>query len=253
MGRTAYDEAFYKFQGEQSRLSAQRLLPLAFSLIECKSLLDVGCGVGPWVATAKELGVPEAIGVDGSYVEERLLVIPKDMFVSADLTQALDMQRRFDLVISLEVAEHIPPSSAETFVDNLTKHSDAIVFSEAIPGQGGNHHVNEQWPEYWESKFKARGYLQFDVFRKQIWNDSEIPWWYRQNVYLYVKAASLSQFRNLAEIDLKSCAPVASVHPELFTERINEPMPLRRILRDLPAAIRTALAARARRVLSFGS
>jgi 2-polyprenyl-3-methyl-5-hydroxy-6-metoxy-1,4-benzoquinol methylase len=65
------------------------------------------------------------------------------------LIQPLDLEKEFDLVVSLEVAEHLPASAADQFVNTLVKHGKKILFSAAIPGQGGQDHLNEQWPDYW--------------------------------------------------------------------------------------------------------
>jgi SAM-dependent methyltransferase len=230
-------------------VAAQHLLPLTFSYVPCLSFLDVGCGVGPWVAVAQQLGVPEVFGIDGDYVDKRLLCIPPSRFLSSDLTQPLDLHRRFDLVISMEVAEHIVPSSADIFIDNLTRHSDAVLFSAAIPGQGGTFHVNEQWPEYWQAKFAARGFQQFDVLRGAIWEDQDIPCCYRQNAYLYIDTKTLSSYPALQQADSSKFRPIASIHPELFTEAVIRPRGLRRLVNELPAALRETLKVRGMRLI----
>ena len=63
-----------------------------------------------------------------------------------DLAQPLQIDRRFDLALSLEVAEHLPPECGSEFVQTLTDLSSVILFSAAIPFQGGTDHLNEQWP-----------------------------------------------------------------------------------------------------------
>ena len=93
--------------------------------------------------------------------------------------------RRYDLAISIEVAEHIEPGNAEEFVRLLTGLSDTVLFSAAIPGQGGTGHVNEQWPEYWAALFRASGYGAMDCLRTKIWDDAQIPFWYRQNCLIF--------------------------------------------------------------------
>ena len=249
MTNAPYDATFFKGQRDASMVAAKQVLPLAFSVIPCMSLLDVGCGVGPWVAAAQELGVPEAVGVDGSYVDRQLLLISEQHFVSSDLTKPLELHRKFDLVISMEVAEHIDPSAAGLFIDNLVRHSDAVLFSAAIPGQGGTFHVNEQWPEYWRAKFAAREYQQFDVIRNSIWENREVPCCYRQNTYLYVNSRSLGRFPALLQADLKNSRPVACIHPEVFAEALGRPLALRRIFHELPAALRRTLEIRGRKLL----
>ena len=71
----------------------------------------------------------------------------------------------------LEVAEHIPPECADIFVESLTWGlAPVIMFSAAVPGQGGTLHLNEQWPAYWASKFAQHGYVLIDCLRPQLWD-----------------------------------------------------------------------------------
>jgi len=186
MADNPYIRDFYLRQAAGSRLSATRLLPVVLGMLRPRSIVDVGCGVGTWLAVAMEEGILDIVGVDGSHVERDLLQIPASRFVACDLTTDIDLNRTFDLVISLEVAEHLPEQSADAFVSSLVRHGPAVLFSAAIPCGSGTGHVNEQWPAYWAGKFSERGYVAIDCLRPLIWNDPEIEWWYRQNTLLYV-------------------------------------------------------------------
>jgi SAM-dependent methyltransferase len=152
-----------------------------------KSLLDVGCGTGTWLEAALDLGARDVLGVDGAALPDDLLRVPGNHFCSADLGRPLSLGRRFELVLCLEVAEHLDAASAATLVDSLTAHGDRILFSAAAPGQAGMHHVNCQWPEYWQRLFNARGYACSDAVRWQIWDNADIEPWYRQNLMLAVR------------------------------------------------------------------
>lgn len=66
-------------------------------------------------------------------MNKELLYVSESIFYAHDLTKPLHLNRRFDLALSLEVAEHLPKKSAEIFVDTLCKLSDTIIFSAAIP------------------------------------------------------------------------------------------------------------------------
>ena len=148
-------------------------------------MLDVGCGRGVWLATWQRHGASDVVGVDGPYIERSRLHIPPNLFLARDLAQPLALERRFDLVESLEVAEHIPEAMAEQFVDSLTRHGSLILFSAATPGQGGEHHINEQPPAYWQAKFNARGYELFDFLRPRLLANKDVYLWYRHNVFVY--------------------------------------------------------------------
>jgi hypothetical protein len=108
-------------------------------------------------------------------------------FRSADLSEPIDLGRRFDLVQSLEVAEHLPQQRASDFIDVLTAHSPLVMFSAAVPGQGGEHHINEQPLQYWREKFRERGYVAIDCVRPQAVANRRIQHWYRYNIVLYAE------------------------------------------------------------------
>ena len=147
-----------------------------------QSLLDVGCGIGTWLRASLDFGVAKVIGVDGIAIEKSDLLVPGSVFQQRDLTQLLDMGRRFDVVLCLEVAEHLERNFGPILLDSLVRHADVIVFSAACPGQPGQHHVNCQWPSYWQKLFNKRGYVCSDDVRWRMWSDDAIEPWYRQNM-----------------------------------------------------------------------
>jgi hypothetical protein len=149
-------------------------------------------------------GVTDVVAIDGDYVKPDQLVIPAANFRAADLSQPLDLGRKFDLVQSLEVAEHLPHAKAATFVETLTRHGDVVLFSAAVPHQGGEHHVNEQPPEYWRQLFKAHGYLAFDWLRPRLADQRQVKGWYRYNSFLYANEAGQ---RRLSESILEDRVP----------------------------------------------
>jgi hypothetical protein len=147
------------------------------------SLLDVGCGTGTWLRAASQLGVSEIYGVDGIIVGDSYRHVTKDVICQHDLSVPFNLNRRFDLVLCLEVAEHIPQSSSQVLVSSLATHSDTILFSAACPGQHGQHHINCQWPAYWQEHFNRHGFVCVDLVRWQTWDQPRIDPWYRQNIF----------------------------------------------------------------------
>jgi len=194
-----YDADFFQWVEATARESARRILPLVRDIFHPNSVLDVGCGSGTWLETWNKLGVPDFNGVDGSYALKSPLQIDKEHFKIADLAAGFDCGRQFDLVQSLEVAEHIAPERAEAFVAALAAHGDIILFSAARPGQGGEFHVNEQHPAYWRKLFAKHGYRMFDPIRPQFVNDNAIAPWYRYNLFVFVRGPALEKFRNFLE------------------------------------------------------
>jgi SAM-dependent methyltransferase len=218
---SAYSSAFYTNQRAGSLNSAEVVVPLLIEVFRPNSMLDVGCGQGTWSKTAMDLGIGDLIGVDGAWARSAL-AIPEDVFRSFDLSCPFDLGRRFDLVISMEVGEHIPASCAVTFVNNLVCHSDAVVFSAAIPLQGGTHHLNERWPSYWTSIFMERGYRCFDFLRWKIWNDHRVETWYRQNVLIFAKTSNSQLIGRLDDLSREPMpGGIAVVHPEIWTAMMN--------------------------------
>ncbi|HEY9662067.1 MAG TPA: methyltransferase domain-containing protein, partial [Allocoleopsis sp.] len=163
-----YTRNFYDSLHEGSRQSARAIVPIVMELIQPKSVLDVGCGTGNWLAVFHEYGIEDYLGIDGDYVDLDDLQISKQRFIPHDLKEPLPLDRTFDLVMTVEVAEHLPADLAEPFVKSLTRLSPVILFSAAIPQQGGTGHINEQWLEYWVERFQQQGYTAIDCLRDKI-------------------------------------------------------------------------------------
>lgn len=166
-----YGPSFYAGQSDGSLRSARAIAPIVTDLVKPRSVLDVGCGVGTWLAAFAELGVTDYLGVDGDYVDRTALRIPSERFVSMDLASPVSLGRRFDLAVCLEVAEHLPLSAAAGLVGFLTEAAPVVLFSAAVPGQGGTCHVNERWPPFWRLLFERRGYSRLDPIRPRVWRN----------------------------------------------------------------------------------
>jgi SAM-dependent methyltransferase len=219
-----YDKKFYESQADGSYASARIILPMVQQWLSPTSVLDVGCGVGTWLRVwQSELGVQDVFGIDGDYVRRDQLQIPPSCFVSRDLKAAFDLGRKFDLVMSLEVGEHLPTESSEAFVQNLTRHGDAVLFSAALLGQHGTYHINEQLPEFWARHFSKFGFSAVDIVRDKVWNDDRVEWWYRQNIVLYVRTGVLEKYPELSE-RAKHTNPecLVRIHPLLWRFRNQE-------------------------------
>jgi 2-polyprenyl-3-methyl-5-hydroxy-6-metoxy-1,4-benzoquinol methylase len=205
-----HDPAIHNFS------AAKQILPFLFKLKHFNSVLDVGCGTGTWLAIAKELGINEFLGIDGINLNQEELKIPMNNFINCDLTSPINLNKKFDLLLCLEVAEHLPPENAGTFVEELTRHSDFIVFSAAIPNQGGQNHLNEQWPDYWQKLFFKNGYYPSEIIRNYFWDNKDVEWWYKQNIIIYASKSMLSSLNLVVSENVKSI-----VHPALFNEQLD--------------------------------
>jgi len=218
--------------------AARVVVRLLRSRLAFGSLLDVGCGVGLWIREYQAQGVSDVFGIDGPWVPRKNLVISPEQFRSHDLTTPFRLGRTFDLVMCLEVAEHLPAGSADVLLDSLVAHGGLILFSAAIPGQGGFEHVNEQLQDYWIERFRARGFTAYDALRPAIWNHPEVPYYYAQNALVF------------SRIPLPFPTEFIStpIHPELYRRRSDpKGYSLRAILRHLPFyQSRTVLAKKRR-------
>lgn len=220
----SYDKRFFTSRRALTAASSRVILGLLWSATQPSSVLDVGCATGIWLSVCKQLGAGRVRGIDGSWVPRDELEIDTAEFLEHDLEAGLpESIENHDLALCIELAEHLPPESARGLVEFLTTRCASVLFSAAIPGQGGEGHVNEQLQSYWRDLFAKRDFLCFDLIRPSIWNDSEVNVIYKQNMLLYTRAGSA-----LSETLLRAGCPHPSsefetdrVHPELFRRRSN--------------------------------
>jgi SAM-dependent methyltransferase len=210
-----YTRAEFERQRERSAAAARAIVPIVLQLTSARSVVDVGCGVGTWLRAFADSGIDDYLGVDGHYVDGDLLQIPRERFLTADLREPISTGRRFDLACSLEVAEHLPPERAESFVEQLTSLAPAVLFSAAVPGQTGPGHINEQWPEFWSALFERRGYSPVDAIRPAVWGREDIVYWYRQNIIVYMRNDRLpANYARPVFLDI--------AHPELVAQYVKQ-------------------------------
>lgn len=239
---SSYDSKFFDHHHEGSLRSARAIVPIVRELVPFSSVVDVGCGTGTWLSVFAESGTGDYLGVDGPWVDPAALAIPREKFRAVDLSSPPPLGRRFDLAVSVEVAEHLPAQRAGPFVGYLASLAPVVVFSAAIPGQGGTNHVNEQWPDYWADLFNAENYACIDALRHRVWSSGEVQWWYAQNIMIYCDRAALADRPRLAELALpKGAMPARLVHPSCFQLALDRRPGLRTIVRETPRAIRRAI------------
>lgn len=230
-----YEDNFFGFHSDDSFNSAKEVIPVVLQFIKPASVIDIGCGAGNWLYNWKELGVTDLLGVDGSYVRAEDLIIDKNNFIPADLEKGFSIDRKFDLVTSLEVAEHIQPGHADNFISSLCALGDVILFSAAIPGQDGTLHYNEQYPDYWIEKFAKHNFKPYDCIRELIWSNDKVSPWYRQNVLFFVND-NVKDKHPLITSNTKKILPL--VHPEIYSARVRDAAYSKRVLKNPFTAMR---------------
>jgi SAM-dependent methyltransferase len=200
-------------------LKAPRVIvPRLVELFQPKSVIDFGCGVGTFLSVFKEQGIIKVKGIDGNWVDKSLLYryLNSEEFLENDLGERVDIKEKFDLALCLEVAEHLDEKYADVLVNNLVRASNLIVFSAAVPYQGGQNHINEQWLTYWEKKFQKYNFRIHDILRPLFWENKDIDPWYRQNIVLF-SSVYYPLNLSLPEVPMRNL-----IHPELYQRRLME-------------------------------
>jgi len=226
-----YNNNFHNVHFQNSINSANELIPLFLNYFKPKSVLDIGCGLGAWLSIF-ERNQCEVFGIDGNYVKPKDLVIDQNKFKAYDLNTPYNLEKKFDLVISLEVAEHIYPKNAKIFIDSMCLHSDIVLFSAAVPGQEGTLHFNEQYNDYWINLFSQNGYQCIDFLRHKIWNNNKISWWYRQNILIFIKDTEINNSHYNLVISEKTSSLNTYIHPELFQYKCQKANKLEKIINN---------------------
>ncbi len=223
-----YNETFFDELQLTDFRSAQEIVPIILDFVDAKSVIDVGCGSGAFLSVFQQYGIEDIQGIDSASLDAAVLHISREKILRHDLRQPFSLDREFDLVTCIEVAEHLPESCAQQIVDNLIRLGSVVLFSSAIPHQGGTNHINEQWPEYWAKLFANRGYTVIDCLRERIWQNDNVTYWYAQNLLWYVKSDQLKKYPRLAA-HAQSTSPnlLTWIHPKTYVknyDRLNSPM-----------------------------
>jgi SAM-dependent methyltransferase len=216
----AYTTEFYQWLSVRSEQSAKVIVPLFLRYFEIASVVDIGCGIGTWLKVFSENNVSEIKGVDGPHIDTTMLMINNNAFATANLAEPFVVDRRYDLAVSLEVAEHLPEERAASFVKDLTDLASVVLFSAAVPGQPGVEHINAQWQDYWRTIFHEHGYVPLDIVRPAIWGRPDVDYWYQQNTMVYCHETIITDRPDLHCVSQNVSLNV--VHPDLYELKAQE-------------------------------
>jgi len=228
-----YSSEFFDGQVDGSTCSAAVVVPFVLSFLPVASVIDVGCGVGPWAAEFMANGVADVWGVDGNYVDRSQLRISPDRFMARDLTKPLHFDRNFDLAVCLEVAEHLPESRAAGLVADLTSMAPCVLFSAAVPGPTGTGHINSQFLPYWIELFQTHRYEAVDPIRPRIWGNDSVEWFYQQDTVMFAAPGHPLLTKGFPK-------PQSIIHQELY-DQVRQTKLTLGMLRDFPGAIRRSI------------
>jgi SAM-dependent methyltransferase len=191
-----YDKRYFELIDSLAGRSAEVIAESVRTEFTPRSVLDVGCGTGAILAILQSWGICS----HGLEQSEAALEVCQ--------TRGLDV-RKFDLerdelakedadvVVSLEVAEHLPEAIVDRYVEILCQ-GNVVVMTAAQPGQGGTDHVNEQPHSYWISKFADRGFAYHEKLTEKLrsdWQNQGVATFYAQNLMVfYDDSAEQSHF-----------------------------------------------------------
>ena len=161
-------------------------IPLCDAIIsilkDTKSIIDVGCGNGGYTKHLIDKGF-DCVGYDGSPLTPE---ISNGICGVMDFSQPAEVGQ-FDLVLCLEVGEHIPAHYEQIFIDNLVKAAkNLIILSWATEGQGGTGHVNCRDNPYIISELLKRGFY-FKEEESKILREKSSFAWFANTTMVFVK------------------------------------------------------------------
>jgi len=182
-----YDQEFFDYTISSELGSSPDVAGILMKYYHPKSVIDIGCGCGIYIKAFHDLGIEDVIGYDGSKHALEKGLLPEKIFLH-DLREHIFIDRKYDLCLCIEVAEHIDNEYSVKLVQTLTNASDVVFFTAASPGQGGLHHVNEQPYEFWEGIFHKFGFRMDDrteaVCREMA--EKGVIYWIVRNAMIFV-------------------------------------------------------------------
>lgn len=242
-----YDQDWHSYYGDMTSRSADKMIAYLSSRFAVQSAVEFGCGHAHWLEAAQRAGIVDVKGLDGPWTELDQLRIPRELFEVADLEKPVDLKRKFELAICMEVGEHLHEAAAKVFVESIARHADLVLFGAAIPLQGGFRHINEKWQSFWADQFRTNGFQVFDIVRPVFWMDRDIHYYYRQNALVYIRSTSheLIDIGRLMTAELQTKPIIDLVHPEKYLNYASyDSIDLRRLLPMLPRSVWSAVKRR---------
>ena len=192
----SYRYSFYKNRTAATSSASDIILrTIAKSFSDINLVYDIGCGSGAWLEAADDIFKPDKlIGLEGEWLPEKILKKVDNKKISikkGNLNSDLFLSNvtECDLIICLEVLEHLQENTVKFICEKIFKKARYILFSAALPFQGGNGHITERPLSFYVELMNQNGYGCKDKLREKIWNNDKIPFWYRQNIVLFERGA----------------------------------------------------------------
>ena len=192
-----YSDTFYKDMNKvyEDTKTPKYVAEFLIKNFRIESIVDLGCGSGIFLYEFEKKGF-SVLGIDGSRNALNTAKISKNNLLVKDITKKINLNKKFDLVLCFEVAEHIPTKYSKNLVQNLTSLGNVVIFTAAPPGQGGTDHINEQPKEFWVNLFEKEGfYLDKDSSKKMssYLKSKKTVWWIYENLIIFQKITNINK------------------------------------------------------------
>ena len=154
---------------EKYRPNYAELCQALCDTLDFRTVLDLGCGNGFVLSEmlARGKGVR---GVELSPAVRALLPADLQPLVTIGSATSSGKLGEFDLVVCVEVAEHVPPEESDGLLDTISANArDWVYFTAASPFQPGHGHINCRQQFFWMDGFRRRGFdLEWDKTRELV-------------------------------------------------------------------------------------
>ncbi len=188
-----YNDRYYKRHLVQYRDWENKVGKYLYDELKPNSVLDLGCGVGSYLEGFFDAGCRDLLGIELNFDKAKKYIVDNIFFfiVEGDATIELNLNRKFDCIISFEVGEHIEPNGTEMFINNLTSYSNKyIILTVAPPGQRGTGHINLRDRDFWIKSIVIKGFLyRKDLVEKykKVWKKFNVEKYIINNLMVFKK------------------------------------------------------------------
>lgn len=182
--RNTYDADFYESHTKYYEKGIPNFVSFLNENVEFESFADLGCGSGAFCAPFQ--ATKDVLGVDFSVGAEKFNYLDPKNYLSADLSKPLNLNRTYDLVMSLEVWEHLLPECEQGYLDNIfALKPKTLIISCAPPGQWGRHHYTPRTGEEVVKIVSSRGYSLNQGLTEKFRTIKKLAGFYKKNTHVF--------------------------------------------------------------------
>ena len=180
-----YDASYYQNHTKYYERGIANFEKFVRENVDFQSLCELGCGTGAF--SAPFVNDKDVLGIDFSVGATEVHYLGKN-FLSGDLSKPLNLGKEFDLVLSLEVWEHLMPQVEEQYLENIfALKPKTLILSCAIPGQVGRHHYLPHTHVEANAICAQFGYTPDEELTSKFRKIKSLAKFYRANTFVYKK------------------------------------------------------------------